>query len=350
MKKIERLDVAIQGFGFMGRMHAQAWQRIPGARVVAVVDVGVAGAETAARDLGLTAKVFSDLAEAVAETGASVVDTCLPTDLHLGSIEAAAKMGRAILCEKPLTGSMAGASAILDILKKHPVPFMTAQCIRFWPEYRYLVALVGSARRGEGDLGALLSLNLTRQSGRPAGGAGGWISDPARSNGAALDMHIHDTDFICSLFGSPTSVMSRGTTDGGGMTHIFTDYEYGGPIVRAEGGWNYPAQWGFRMAYQAIFEKGVLDYDSRGPQTLVLTREGQSPQPVTLPKPSGVEGKGAGGNITDLGGYLGEIEYFSNCLLAGNPIEEATAEQAAESLRVTLTEIESARRGAPQNL
>lgn len=350
MKQIARLDVAIQGFGFMGRMHAQAWQRIPGARVVAVVDVGVPAAEAAARDLGLAVKVFRDLAEALDQTSATLVDTCLPTDLHLPSIEAAAKLGRAILCEKPLSGSMAGASAILEILKQYPVPFMTAHCIRFWPEYRYLAGLVKGARQGKGDFGALLSLNLTRQSGRPAGGAGGWISDPARSSGAALDMHIHDTDFVCSLFGSPTSVMSRGTTDWGGMTHIFTDYGFGGPVVRAEGGWNYPAQWGFRMAYQAIFEKGVLDYDSRGAQTLWLTREGQGPGPVTLSKPNGVEGKGAGGNISDLGGYLGEIEYFSNCLLEGRPIEEATAEQAAESLRVTLTEIESARTGVPQKL
>ena len=79
--------------------------------------------------------------------------------------------------------------------------------------------------------GRLLSLSLTRQSSRPEYTVDDWANQEQRSGGAALDLHIHDTDFVLALLGPPCGVYSRSTFDNSGPSHIFTLYEYPHVVV-----------------------------------------------------------------------------------------------------------------------
>jgi predicted dehydrogenase len=185
-----------------------------------------------------------------------------------------------------------------------------------------------------GEFGCLISLSLSRRNARPDYAVGGWVNDPKRCVGAALDMHIHDTDFICHLLGVPHSVSARGVREASGWNSIASTYDFGpgGPLVFADGAWNYPAGWGFQMRFSAVFENAAMDFDSRSNPTLTLAVGGESPCLVPTPTPP-----------TD--GYHKELEYFINRLEAGLPIESSTGAQAARSLAVTLAEIESAEAG-----
>lgn len=336
MKKI-----VIVGLGFMGSMHAQVYTQLANASLVGVVDYRDDIARAKLAELGLPeVPVYKTLDEALQQATFDVLDICLPTHLHLPFALQGIEAGKAVFCEKPLALNNADAEKIRDAALTAGVAFQVGQCIRFWPEYQALQAFHNS---GEG--GKLLSLSMQRRSARPSYAEQNWLNDEARSNGAAFDLHIHDTDFILALLGTPTAVRSSATFDSSGPSHIFTDYLFdGGPVVHAEGGWNYPEGWGFQMAFQAIYENAVVDYDSGKSPTLCLSTPGKPAQPMPFTKTGGESSLG-GGNISDLGGYYNELEHFINRLVANEPIVTATAAQAALSVRVTLAEIESARSG-----
>lgn len=340
-------SIIICGLGFMGTMHLQAYLGIPSARLTGVVEKRKAHARKILNKLNLKdVPVFPTLEQALAAAECTVVDICLPTGLHESFALEAIAARKALFCEKPLTLEQPSARRILEAARKARVPAQVGQCIRFWPEYQAFTDLVKSGKAGK-----LLSLTLQRRSCLPSHSIGNWMQDPLKAGGAALDLHIHDTDFILSLLGTPASVRSRATFDKNGPSHIFTDYHYPkGPIVQAEGGWNYPKKWGFQMAFQAVFEKGAVEYDSGSTPTLRYCPTSGSPRPLPYQEAGIGNSAISGGNLSSLGGYLNELTYFIQTLDAGKKPAIATLPQAAESLRVCLAELKSAQTQKPIKL
>ena len=322
-------NVLLCGFGFMGRMHAGILAKLPDVALVGVVDPRGAEIREDLRSASISAPVLADLEQALSQTTCDAVDICLPTDLHRQTAETALAAGKHVFCEKPLALTVDDAETMVHAAREAGRQLMVGHCLRFWPEYEVLYDLVHS-----GEHGALVSLSLSRRNARPDYAVGGWTKDPARCVGAALDMHIHDTDFICHLLGAPRSVSARGLHEPTGWNSIATLYDFGpdGPLIFADGAWNYPPGWGFQMKFSAVFEHGALDYDSRGEPSLLLTSGKEPPRAVTLPDPRP-------------DGYHAELAYFFSRLHEGLPVEKSTGDQAALSLRVTLAEIESAARG-----
>ena len=316
--------VLLAGFGFMGKKHAEVYHLLPDACVVGVVDPrGEDLAESLRASQLDGVPVFASLASAMEEVECSVVDICLPTDLHRSIALEAFAAGKHVFCEKPIALTTNDASAMTLAAHQADRQLMVGHCIRFWPEYIELKRIVDS-----GEHGPLLSLSLSRRTGRPGYSIGDWVNKPDRCLGAALDLHIHDTDFLLHLLGAPEAVFSQGLRDETGWSSISTQYHYEGRIVTADGAWNYPANWGFQMRYTAVFERAVLDFDSRSVLTLAAGESG----PVTLSMPPH-------------DGYYHELAYFIGCLERGEPVSVSTGEQASASLDLVLAEIESAATG-----
>lgn len=330
----------------MGGMHAQIYKRLPEAEIVAVVDSDTETALAKLKDLSMDAVHFETLAEALKAVEADFVDICLPTFLHVAAAREAIASGKDVFCEKPLATDTAEAEMLISEAEAAGTTFMVGHCIRFWPEYVALRRLIES-----GDAGRLLSLTLQRRGARPGYSVDNWLQDSSRSGGAALDLHIHDTDYVLYLLGLPSAVSSTGSSDSGGLSHIFTRYHYdGGPEVLAEGGWNYPANWGFLMAFQAIFENGTMEYDSNAsPTTRILIGEGE-PTEATLEKADAGDSELGEGNVSDLGGYYFELNYFVDCLENGTKPETSTGRDALASLKTTFAEIKSAESGQTQSV
>ena len=316
--------VLLAGFGFMGKKHADVYHLFPDACVVAVVD-------PRGEDLGESLRashlegvpVFASLASAMEEVEFSVVDICLPTDLHRTIALEAFAAGKHVFCEKPIALTRSDASDMTLAAHQSDRHFMVGHCIRFWPEYITLKRIVDS-----GEHGRLLSLSLSRRTGRPSYSVDDWVNKPDRCLGAALDLHIHDADFLLHLLGAPEAVFSQGLRDETGWSSISTQYLYDGRIVTADGAWNYPANWGFQMRYTAVFEHAVLDFDSRSALTLAAGKA----EPIVLSMPPH-------------DGYYHELAYFIGCLERGEPVSISTGEQASASLDLVLAEIQSAATG-----
>jgi len=316
--------VLLAGFGFMGKKHADVYHQLPDACVVGIVDPrgGELGDSLRVSQLD-GVPVFASLASAINEVEFSVVDICLPTDLHRTIALEAFAAGKHVFCEKPIALTRSDASDMTLAAHQSDRQFMVGHCIRFWPEYITLKRIVDS-----GEHGRLLSLSLSRRTGRPSYSIDDWVNKPDRCLGAALDLHIHDADFLLHLLGAPEAVVSQGLRDETGWSSISTQYLYDGRIVTADGAWNYPANWGFQMRYTAVFERAVLDFDSRS----VVTLAAGEAEAVALSLP-----------LHD--GYYHELAYFIGCLERGEPVSISTGEQASASLDLVLAEIESAATG-----
>jgi len=127
--------------------------------------------------------------------------------------------------------------------------------------------------------------------------------DGEKSGGAALDLHIHDTDFVNYLFGKPRNVTSSGVgkfSKNGGVDHITTIYDYGkGITVVSEGTWSLEPTASFNMSFRIIFEKATLTYSAAEKPTLKLyPYKGK----ITTPK------------IKQGDGFVQEIKHFISCI------------------------------------
>lgn len=319
---MQNVRVALVGAGFMGRMHGEVYGALEGVDLVHVVDKDLArAAEVAAPHGASTSATLDDLPEV------DVVDICLPTDLHAEFAVRALESGHHVVSEKPMAISLAEADRMIAAADAAGKRLMVAHCIRFWPEYVELERLVKG-----GELGKLLSLSLTRYSQFPTWGSDNWLADEKRAGGAALDLHIHDTDYALHLMGrAPDKQVSFGNVDERGVSHVSTMLTFGETIIHTEGSWNLPAGTPFKMAFRATFEKGAAIMDN-GPLTIYTEEGAMVPE---MPKMSA----SAGGNISDLGGYFYELKYFYDALRDGSPLDRITPASARLTLEVALKEI-----------
>ena len=149
--------------------------------------------------------------------------------------------------------------------------------------------------------------------------------------GALLDLHIHDTDFVQSLFGRPASVFSTGVMGAGDwVEHVVTQYNYeGGPAVYAEGSWLLTK--GFSMSYTVLCEHATLDFElSRGADALQVTEEGQAPRAVKFDEPDG---------------YATEIAYLLAAIQSGQAPTVVTAADGLTAIEICEAEERSIKTG-----
>lgn len=176
------IGVAVLGAGRIGRIHATNAAASPRARLVAVSDAIPAAAGSLASELGCEASTDSEALIARRDVDAVVIGT--PSDTHIALMLAAARAGKAVLCEKPLGDDLAEADAAIAELGRLGRPVMMAFNRRFDPAN---VAIRGAIDAGElGDVRQVLI--TSRDPGLPP------RDYLAHSGGIFHDMVIHDFD------------------------------------------------------------------------------------------------------------------------------------------------------------
>ena len=332
------VKIGIVGRGFMGSMHLAAYAGIRGAQVVGICDKRKEMLRPDAQaggniDLGggtidsSRVKWYSRLEEMLGDPEMDVVDITLPTHLHAGTALKAFAAGKHVICEKPLALNSTDAARIIAGAKKARKRLFVAHCIRYWPPYARAHELVRS-----GKYGKVLSARFVRLSPTPGWSAGGWITHRKFSGDAALDLHIHDSDFVLYTFGAPRAVVSRGAGIGlkkGRFDHIATTYEYAdGKLVTAEGSWIYAPGFEFEMQFAVAMEKATLVCKPDLSLTL---------HPV--------KGKSRKLRLPQRDGYDLELRDFVSCLRTGRPCKVVTPNSALQAVKLVEAEIRSARTG-----
>ncbi|MFO0838290.1 MAG: Gfo/Idh/MocA family oxidoreductase [Phycisphaerae bacterium] len=126
------LPVAVIGAGHMGRHHVRVYSKLPGVRLVAVVDQNVARARELAEPLGVAA------AEALTpELGdIAAVTVAVPTVHHLRVARPLIERGIGVLIEKPLAPVAAEAREIAELARRHGAIVQVGHTERFNPALR----------------------------------------------------------------------------------------------------------------------------------------------------------------------------------------------------------------------
>src|SRR5689334_13410296 len=139
MKSKRSLGVGLIGYQFMGRAHSNAWRQashffeLPAdLRLQTICGRNPAAVNKAAKQLGW-ATATTDWRKVVADPEIDIVDICTPNDSHCEIAIAAAKAGKAILCEKPLATTATEAKRMVDAVKKARVANMVCHNYRRIP-------------------------------------------------------------------------------------------------------------------------------------------------------------------------------------------------------------------------
>ena len=319
---MKTLGIGIVGLGFMGRTHLAAWQRAADAglpcRVVAVCDrdpgrklqQAVQGnLDTATAEALETADIrqYRAFDALLADPDVDAVSLCTWTDTHIELALAALQAGKHVLVEKPLARTADEARPLLEAARRGGPLCMPAMCMRFWPGWRWLIERVRDQ-----SFGPPRAITLSRIGSMPDWSA--FYADRTRSGGALLDLHIHDVDFLCALFGPPKRVHAAGDID-----HVAAQYGFAdGPLIAiAEGCWDAAAGYPFRMAYRVHFENATAEYDNWHDPPLRVARAGAF-EPVDLPPGTG---------------YDHQVQHFAEAILGRVPLE-ITVEDAITALQV----------------
>jgi predicted dehydrogenase len=333
------IRLGLVGMGFIGQQHFGVHSALPGVEVVAVADTRtdrvaaqvpcVGGNLGEALPLDLSAqKRYTSLGEMLAAGGLDVVDLCVPTFRHAELAVQALEAGVHVICEKPMALTVAECDRMIGAARSAGKQLFIAQCIRFWPAYELLSEWV----RG-GKLGRLVSAKFWRLSAKPTWSESGWLLDSALSGGAFLDLHVHDADFVLSLWGLPPSVLSRSAnlfSTGDPVDHVLTEYLYPDFVCTVEGSFAMPTSYPFNMAFTVAGEKGLLSFSL-----------GQDPNLLFYP----AEGEPYAPEVSAETGYAREMSYFLSCMENGTQPERVSPQSAREAVRLVTAERESARNG-----
>ena len=322
------IKIGIIGCGFMGNMHANCYKNIEGVAVVAVADVR----EEKAKALANGAQIFSDGIDLINNADVDVIDICLPTYLHEKYALLAMDKVKYLFVEKPVALHNEEAQRMIEKSKTTNCNVQVGQVIRFWDEYVKLKKIIES-----GKYGKVINANFRRISPTPTWGYQDWLRDATKSGGAAQDLHVHDTDFVLSVFGKPEKFYSIKNSIGEKNSYINTLMQYKDFAVTVEGTWNLPTTHPFEASFRVVLENATIE--NAGGKFMCYTEKGA--EEIKIEK-NVLKGGVEGGNISDLGGYYNELLYFTNQVKANAKIEKATLEDASSSLAFVLEEIKNA--------
>ncbi|MFG2776596.1 Gfo/Idh/MocA family protein [Streptomyces prunicolor] len=208
---VTSLGVAVVGFGWMGRVHTQAYARVPHhfpqltvrPQLVTVAEEVPGRAEQAAEQFGF-ATTTRDWREVVDDPRVQAVSITAPNFLHREIGVAMAEAGKHIWIEKPVGLSTADASAVSDAVTKAGVQGAVGFNYRNAPAVEAARDLIAS-----GELGTVTHIRVRLFSDYAAhpDGALTWRYELERGGHGVLgDLASHGADLARYLLGDITSL------------------------------------------------------------------------------------------------------------------------------------------------
>ena len=275
------LRVGIVGCGGIAKAHLDGWKK-NGVKVVAVTDVSAEAANAFAAAAG-GAKVFAD-ANALIQSGeVDAVSVCTPPCAHKDVAVAALAKGVHVLCEKPMTDTVAAAKAICEAAGKSDAIFMTAFRHRFLPAVAKIKEMLS-----EGTVGPVVFFNNIF-CGPSFGMKDKWFTKKKIAGGGCIfDTNSHSIDLFRFLVGEvkeQNAVMHRHFEG--------TDVEDAGTlVVKADNGAIGSMTSSFVAGAGKAFidimgQKGEIVYDYLVPDKITLKLTSKQEVETILTTPSG---------------------------------------------------------------
>jgi len=313
--------------------YARALREIPGVALAGIADADAERGKAAAARF--QTEYYPDYNELLAKDIDAVI-ICSANADHKEHAVAAARAKKHILCEKPISISVADAQAMIDAASEAGVVLQTAFPVRHCGPVRQLKAVVE-----QGKLGEIIAINGTNHGKMPPG----WFLDPAKAGGGAvMDHTVHVADlirWICKtefteVYAEVDTLLHDVGIDDCGM---LTMQLASGAICSLDPSWSRPdafPTWG-DVTMQVIGTKGVASLDAFRQVGMVYVSPGGS----------------SGGSVYEYGwGNDADKEMVEAFIKAvkGEPNEGASGLDGLKAMEVALAAYESAKRTAPVKL
>lgn len=319
----------------VAHMHAhgycRALQTLPDVQIAGVYDDDATRATTFAKEHDIT--YSADLGALLSDSDAVII--CAENRNHLRYIKEAAKHGKPILCEKPLSSDLETGYEISEVVQSSNVPFYLALPIRF-------VSSTQQARHAvtNGAIGRILAMQGTNHGSVP----GGWFLDPSLSGGGAVADHVpHVVDLMRWISGQDVTEVyaeiqsgdfAPSIDDAAIVTMTWSD----GTFSTLDPSWSrvsgmYP-EWG-DVTLEVVGTEGVVSVDAYAQKVDFYTDSAPNHRHVSY------------GDDAD----LHMVQEFVSCVRQGTPSNIlATLKDGMHALRVAHAAYESARTGQPVKL
>lgn len=234
----------------------------PGVELFGVADEDAARGRAAADAAGVP---FFPSAEALFAARPTGVVVATENSRHRSLVEAAARAGIHVLCEKPLATKVADAEAMVAACRRAGVRLMTAFPMRFSPPL-----LEVKARLDSGELGRPYCVVSSNQGQLPKKHRA-WFVDPELAGGGALADHVvHLADAlrwylgkeVVSVYAQSNKIFHGGevAVETGGMVAL--EFE-GGVFASIDCSWSRPEcwpSWG-GLSFELVTERGAVRVD-----------------------------------------------------------------------------------------
>jgi predicted dehydrogenase len=146
-KTNETLRVGLAGAGAISLFHMRGWEAVEGAEIVAIADPDLSKARSRAEEFGVSS-VYADVAEMISREHLDAIDIAAPVGLHAPLVRISADAGVNVMCQKPLTPTVAEAEELIAYVGDR-VRFCVHENYRFRPHYEDVRRMIAEGRIGE---------------------------------------------------------------------------------------------------------------------------------------------------------------------------------------------------------
>jgi len=193
----KRVRFGLIGCGAIAKFHAKSIGEIEGAELVAAFDPYKPGLDKFVAEYGV--KGYDTLEAMLADPGVDAVSICTPSGLHTSQAVAAMKAGKHVVCEKPMSLTLAEADELIACEKE------TGMKVCIISQYRFAASTQEVKRAIDaGAFGRITHASLSMRYFRSHDyyNSGAWRATKAMDGGGALmNQGIHGVDVFRYLMG-----------------------------------------------------------------------------------------------------------------------------------------------------
>ena len=177
-------------------------------RVTAICDLNEERLAAVGDEFGIERRTTS-YAELLADESIDIIDICTPPGIHLEQVVAALAAGKHVICEKPLTGSLAGVDTIMEAEKSAKGVLMPIFQYRYGDGVEKAKRIIDAGIAGRPYMGSVETFWLRT----PDYYAVPWRGKWATELGGVLVTHaLHLHDMLLHLMGPAARVFGRVAT------------------------------------------------------------------------------------------------------------------------------------------
>jgi UDP-N-acetyl-2-amino-2-deoxyglucuronate dehydrogenase len=199
--------IGLVGCGRISKNHFDAIASVDGLNLVAVADTDVARAKAAGEKQGV--KHFASLDEMLKGASMDIVAICTPSGVHASQGVQAARAGKNVLTEKPMSISLTQADELIRATDDAGVQLFVVKQNRLNPPVQLLKRAIDKGR-----FGRIYMANVTVRWQRPQDyyDAEPWRGTWEFDGGAITNQASHYVDLIQWLVGPVEAVMAKTAT------------------------------------------------------------------------------------------------------------------------------------------